>query len=751
MRKIQEIFSQFEYKQPENPEYIMIDFYFMIGYVANVEFDDEQVDWTMNYAVKQCVYAHCKHMIKALKYCCAAEFKHITEYCEVIKKAARMDDIVKARKILKKHYSPLTHRFLLKFLPILGTFTNDKVFNVFNPEFDMKRRDMKYPVTKDTTRYLSQYKAVVLAQKELGYSDMDLAQVFIEMFADDEGWHGSYGGKAWQSIARCMLDLLKAKSQFETGTKMFANTDYKSFKGGKEEGFSQMVTYCDHAYDLEHNTGVVFNKLESYAQEGSYSWIKSDLDWKRDNKNLKDFYDKVSPQLQPVVAYVSKFKYDSAMLGRDAEIINKIKTEVQNKPIGGGDTEEHEWLPVTDKNAHVGMKVKYSPELKNKHPDLDFNKIGVITKVNMSSKAPLLVLWKHQDYPSYSITPIMTMGGSVSVFIYDATEGMNSDNKVEGKEDGKEVDITNVKVGDLITLNIASLALIMKVDPLSTWEVTQVFPETNSISCLHMLAGTMSVALTDSDGGHYFKYVGASKNNEDGLKVGDRVQINPDLAVNSTLDEVVTLNMLKYAGKIGVIDYLNQTASGIKHYYLTGDAQYYWTDKSIKKFNGGEKEKRKDNTKPADPIVNINELNIGDKIKLNSDLLYDSLAPYQGKEAHIAGINKYLDSVSIDIDFGEYSWHPDSFTVIESTPYSFTEDSVQVGNEYSYKLNNGNVVIGVVTEIKKKNEGTSNYYVDVSFTVHLSSGYSYGGKPSVIHNHMNTFLCYLNVGRITPT
>ena len=104
----------------------------MVGYVYGTEFQDDVVDWVMKEAVRDCVEAHRKHMILSLKYCCSAELKHITEYCNALIRASDMDTPEEARAALAEHYSELTYKFLVEYLSVMPLFKNRKALRVRN-------------------------------------------------------------------------------------------------------------------------------------------------------------------------------------------------------------------------------------------------------------------------------------------------------------------------------------------------------------------------------------------------------------------------------------------------------------------------------------------------------------------------------------------------------------------------------------------------------------------------------------------
>ena len=89
------------------------------------------------------------------------------------------------------------------------------------------------------------------------------------------------------------------------------------FRLSSSSSKNQLIVAIDHVYDLQHNTGSVFTKHDSYAkkvQDGpatnkaKYGWIQQALDHKRDVKSVKDFLDKVSPQMRKLAQRIISLK-----------------------------------------------------------------------------------------------------------------------------------------------------------------------------------------------------------------------------------------------------------------------------------------------------------------------------------------------------------------------------------------------------------------------------------------------------------
>ena len=115
---------------------------------------------------------------------------------------------------------------------------------------------------------------------------MNLAKKF---FSVESLWNRQYGGKAWAGIANAWTKLNAAKTP------------------------DDMMVWIDHIYDLQHNTGSLFNKEEEYKKDSvqgfssrGYSWIQKALDHKRDAESPYALFEKISPGMRRISGFVMK-------------------------------------------------------------------------------------------------------------------------------------------------------------------------------------------------------------------------------------------------------------------------------------------------------------------------------------------------------------------------------------------------------------------------------------------------------------
>jgi hypothetical protein len=136
------------------------------------------------------------------------------------------------------------------------------------------------------------YRQAFIAMKKTKLPTEKFIQIAKKAFTELH-WSSEYGGKAWANIADGWFMLDKAND------------------------YNDKVIAIDHAYDLQHNTGSIFNKLSTYHKEASndsfykkqgYKWIKAALDHKKNIKNVWELYKNVSSDVKRLTGFVAKEK-----------------------------------------------------------------------------------------------------------------------------------------------------------------------------------------------------------------------------------------------------------------------------------------------------------------------------------------------------------------------------------------------------------------------------------------------------------
>lgn len=175
---------------------------------------------------------------------------------------------------------------------------------------------------------------------------MNLASKTFAM--GDDLWNEEYGSKSWKSIADAWPKLK-----------------------GAETPQNQQV-WIDHIYDLQHNTGSVLNKDESFrrydleskeAHSIGFGWIKKALDHKRDAKSPHDLFDNASPAMRRLGGFVLKEMTGASYQGwkdeqqKDREEAETLRKKTEREEIKEKGTIDPSSIPsVETEMMKVTMK-----------------------------------------------------------------------------------------------------------------------------------------------------------------------------------------------------------------------------------------------------------------------------------------------------------------------------------------------------------------------------------------------------------
>lgn len=204
-----------------------------------------------------------KELLEGVIFSIAAEVRHVYDAGE-----KPVDVIEKVRQALGEKEAKMLREYTIA------------LKGMQNPDISplMKRR----PVPKDAKKSGKDYKTSYRAMKRAGGTDEDWAKLASWLFSNIR-WPGSFGGPAWASIADGWLHLNNAKG-------------------------ASMLTYIDHVFDLQHNTGSVFTKLKGYQKESGYDWIQEALDHKRDLVSPFEMFEHISPSMRELAKIGIKLK-----------------------------------------------------------------------------------------------------------------------------------------------------------------------------------------------------------------------------------------------------------------------------------------------------------------------------------------------------------------------------------------------------------------------------------------------------------
>lgn len=290
--------KSFGYQVPKDPEKLLYDFYFMVGYIHG-DREDKIIDFVFKEAVKDCVTALHKHMLMALLWSLSCEARHAEEesnieglYEDFLAKEDYLDsNALKYIPFWQSYFDNYNTFLATKRLPNITVKTASRIQNLSKSGVanDLEKAMAKFMMQAATmpTARKNAFRTLLATKEKAKFSALDLANAFIFLFKDPE-WADGYGGDNWADIAIAYKKLLESTS------------------------VADKIVWIDHAYDLQHNNGTVFSKVTSYDKEG-FSWLRRALYWKKNIEDLRGFYDKVSGSLKPVVAWVAKNEHGKAL------------------------------------------------------------------------------------------------------------------------------------------------------------------------------------------------------------------------------------------------------------------------------------------------------------------------------------------------------------------------------------------------------------------------------------------------------
>lgn len=300
-RTFLEIFGSFNYTFPEDKEKQLFDFYMIVGLLGRpshyllsksaelgkkleypptkeIENEEDKVDYLLQEAANILVPGLKENFLEATYFAMTAEFRHIFDQNNP---TSILNMIKKMGKDYDKFLINYAKQFAGRKEPNIGQFYR-------TPETTLNEPG-------DSTRIFSYF-----ASLKSGASKEEFVDLMKILFFRAH-WQADYGGNAWTQIADAWLKLNNAKK------------------------LNDQIVYIDHIYDLQHNTDTVFNKLESYLKQGSYTWLKNALNLKAKIKDFHEIIDKISPSLKPLALRAIKLKFGKTY----EEFIKEEKPDVK--------------------------------------------------------------------------------------------------------------------------------------------------------------------------------------------------------------------------------------------------------------------------------------------------------------------------------------------------------------------------------------------------------------------------------------
>jgi hypothetical protein len=187
--------------------------------------------------------------------------------------------------------------------------------------------------------YRASFVAMENARKKTGMRLSDLAKVTERLFRETR-WNSAYGGNPWGDIAAHLAQMSDptystervraVATDPETGRMQMVETNEFRDPGA----YNAMFQEIDRAYDLQHNTNTVFNKLKKYylGVEG-YGWIAKMLDFKANVANPRELRGFVSGTMGKLAdAWFADMRADAPLTkDLEAKVIEQLPpTLVEN-------------------------------------------------------------------------------------------------------------------------------------------------------------------------------------------------------------------------------------------------------------------------------------------------------------------------------------------------------------------------------------------------------------------------------------
>jgi hypothetical protein len=386
-----------DYKVSTNPEILLYDFY-VVSYLSTLPLDPAQKGFSgtligrdaneikldIKNAEDKLLPVLRDKLSEALFIAICAEIRHITDRDQNYKD-------YKNNKLLKNY------------LRNYGMFKDDNLPDEFKPTRNVDRPQQE----PSNTGYLHSFKAATKAIKDTGSSREQFATLCAELFRKMK-WTEMYGGKKWAEIADAYVLLNKTP-----------------------QTNAQLQVAIDHAYDLQHNTGTVLNKVKTYYNKGDISWLEKALDFKANLKNVYSLLPRCSSDMRKLA--LEAFKTAGIKKGTLETTVAGDAIKAKSGKSGGS-------TKTKDAEFKAGDLIKY--KAGSGTDTIEIN--GVVTSADgMDEKSSFV-----------NITKIITLPQTPSAVAYDWKVGQKVSlykkymTKLGEKTTFK--DTAQFKVGDLV-------------------------------------------------------------------------------------------------------------------------------------------------------------------------------------------------------------------------------------------------------------------------------------------------------------
>ena len=322
-RFLTEIFGRFNYQFPDNKSQQMADFYVLSMLLGRSSFDlardknlakgdnivsygksfsptpkdfteEDKIDHLLQEVAGILIPKLKKQLLKEVMFSISAEMRYVT-------RTNRPETLL---HLTDEELGPEYANILRKFLGNIVKLSDERMKPFLNPA---RKKDTRGIGDYSGAEYMQSYQAALRTEA----APEKLAVLAKFLFSNPNiFWQRAYGGEAWANIANAWMQLYRAHN------------------------LKDIIIYIDHIYDIEHNTGSVFDKLASYRDENNrYGWIKSLLDRKAGMNSPLELYSKVSPAMKPLLARATKLKFgktleDEGLASAYPQGVNSVTPEI---------------------------------------------------------------------------------------------------------------------------------------------------------------------------------------------------------------------------------------------------------------------------------------------------------------------------------------------------------------------------------------------------------------------------------------
>lgn len=250
--------NNYEYKIPDDRKEMLSDFYSMTLLDKNPKrYKNEDVGMVVNHVISSAIPKMKKLFLDDVFFAIVSELSHAFD---------------------EDSFSGSTHLESDDINIIFDNFVKRMNFNKIDPD---ELEDYISSSGSSHRSYAFRNYHMLKALEETGGSRYDVVKGAYILFSKSEDWTINFGGKNWAMICSGWMRLFNASS------------------------ISEIIVAIDHLVDLEHNTGSLFDKLETWISnkdgspdDNSWDWIEEFLDRKRESEGV--VLDNLSTGFMPI-------------------------------------------------------------------------------------------------------------------------------------------------------------------------------------------------------------------------------------------------------------------------------------------------------------------------------------------------------------------------------------------------------------------------------------------------------------------